>query len=179
MAASIKYCGRPFRGGGLCLPSHKSGGLGGSAPQPKPKNFENNSKKSLGRKYLWDNLLRPVISSSSRICFYFELSSCHSFCRCQATSALDDRDSLGLPKFNNVSLKQYFFRRISRSNTASIFQFFEKILAGGRCPPDPPNFGWGGFAPPDPPLDGYWPGGCRPPDPPCFFFSPLTTGAPS
>ena len=26
------------------------------------------------------------------------------------------------------------------------------FLAGGRCPPDPPVFGWGGKAPPDPPL---------------------------
>ena len=32
--------------------------------------------------------------------------------------------------------------------------FFEQfsVLAGGRCPPDPPVFGWGGKAPPDPPL---------------------------
>ena len=29
-----------------------------------------------------------------------------------------------------------------------------KILAGGRCPPDPPVFGWGGKAHPDPPLNG-------------------------
>ena len=28
------------------------------------------------------------------------------------------------------------------------------FLAGGRCPPDPPVFGWGGKAPPDPPLNG-------------------------
>ena len=34
------------------------------------------------------------------------------------------------------------------------FSFFRKILAGGRCPPDPPVFGWGGKAPPDPPLNG-------------------------
>ena len=27
-------------------------------------------------------------------------------------------------------------------------------MAGGRCPPDPPVFGWGGKAPPDPPLNG-------------------------
>ena len=33
------------------------------------------------------------------------------------------------------------------------FPFFRKILAGGRCPPDPPVFGWGGKAPPDPPLN--------------------------
>ena len=35
-----------------------------------------------------------------------------------------------------------------------IFFLFSKkksVLAGGRCPPDPPNFGWGGKAPPDPP----------------------------
>ena len=34
-----------------------------------------------------------------------------------------------------------------------IFKIFKKnsVLAGGRCPPDPPNFGWGGKAPPDPP----------------------------
>ena len=34
------------------------------------------------------------------------------------------------------------------------WHFFEKfsVLAGGRCPPDPPVFGWGGKAPPDPPL---------------------------
>ena len=37
-------------------------------------------------------------------------------------------------------------------------KFFEKkfekfsVLAGGRCPPDPLGFGWGGKAPPDPPL---------------------------
>ena len=37
MAASIKCDERPFRGGlgGLCPPSQKLGGLGGSAPQPK------------------------------------------------------------------------------------------------------------------------------------------------
>ena len=28
------------------------------------------------------------------------------------------------------------------------------VLAGGRCPPDHPNFGWGGKAPPDPPRNG-------------------------
>ena len=34
------------------------------------------------------------------------------------------------------------------------WHFFEKlsVLAGGRCPPDPPVFGWGGKARPDPPL---------------------------
>ena len=45
MAALIKCDERPFKGGvwggkvwgGLCLPSQKSGGLGGSAPQPKTK----------------------------------------------------------------------------------------------------------------------------------------------
>ena len=30
-------------------------------------------------------------------------------------------------------------------------KIFEIFLAGGRCPPDPPIFGWGGKAPPDPP----------------------------
>ena len=30
--------------GGLCPPSQKPGGLGGSAPQPKPKNFRKNAK---------------------------------------------------------------------------------------------------------------------------------------
>ena len=35
-------------------------------------------------------------------------------------------------------------------------KFFKKIsvLAEGRCPPDPPNFGWGAKAPPDLPLNG-------------------------
>ena len=27
-------------------------------------------------------------------------------------------------------------------------------MAGRRCPPTPPVFGWGGKAPPDPPLNG-------------------------
>ena len=33
--------------------------------------------------------------------------------------------------------------------------FFENfsVLAGGRCPRDPPVFGWGAKAPPDPPLE--------------------------
>ena len=63
MAASIKCDERPFRGGseGICPPRQNLEGLGGSAPQPKPKNFEKNSKKYLGRKYLWDNLFRPVV----------------------------------------------------------------------------------------------------------------------
>ena len=37
---------------------------------------------------------------------------------------------------------------------------FEKNLAGGRCPPDPPNFGWGG-------VTGLA-GGRQPPRPPAF-----------
>ena len=44
LAASIKCCGRPFRGGvwvGFVPPSQKTGGLGSSAPQP---NFEKFSK---------------------------------------------------------------------------------------------------------------------------------------
>ena len=86
--------------------------------------------------------------------------------------------AFGIIIFNNVSLKQYLFRGIFRSNTASIFRFFGKILAGGRCPPDPPNFGWGGFAPPDPPLDGFSRGAAAPRTPRVFFFSPLTTRAP-
>ena len=35
-----------------------------------------------------------------------------------------------------------------------VVPFSLKFLAGGRCPPDPPIFGWGGKAPPDPPLNG-------------------------
>ena len=37
-------------------------------------------------------------------------------------------------------------------NGLNVFEkIFEKILAGGRCPPDPSNFGWGGKVLPDPP----------------------------
>ena len=32
-----------------------------------------------------------------------------------------------------------------------VVPFSLNFLAGGRCPPDPPVFGWGGKAPPDPP----------------------------
>ena len=42
MAALIKCDERPFKGeglGGLCPPQLNSGGLEGSAPQPKPKNI--------------------------------------------------------------------------------------------------------------------------------------------
>ena len=35
-----------------------------------------------------------------------------------------------------------------------LFSFFRKILAGGRCPPDAPIFGWGGFVGETPPLNG-------------------------
>ena len=38
--------------------------------------------------------------------------------------------------------------------TVAQIRYFTKILAGGRCPPDPPIFGWGGKAPPDSPLNG-------------------------
>ena len=63
-------------------------------------------------------------------------------------------------------------------NGFSVFEkIFEKILAGGRCPPDPPNFGWGGFAPPDPPLDGFSRGAAAPRTPRVFFFSSDDTGA--
>ena len=67
----------------------------------------------------------------------------------------------------------------------TFWHFFEKIsvLAGGRCPPDPPVFGWGGKAFPDPPLKqslvtfdrGGQTGLPRSND---LFSAPLTTRAP-
>ena len=65
------------------------------------------------------------------------------------------------------------------------WHFFEKfsVLAGGRCPPDPPVFGWGGKAPPDPPLKRSFVtfdrgGQTGPPRSNAFFSAPLTTRAP-
>ena len=58
-------------------------------------------------------------------------------------------------KFGNDVSRQLPCFTVCAFFVFSIFRLFEKILAGGRCPPDPPNFGWGGFAPPDPPLDGF------------------------
>ena len=63
------------------------------------------------------------------------------------------------------------------------FSFFRKILAGGRCPPDPPGFGWGGKAPPDsPPKRSFVTfdrgGQAGPPRSNDFFSAPLTTRAP-
>ena len=57
------------------------------------------------------------------------------------------------------------------------------FLAGGRCPPDPPVFGWGGKAPPDPPLKRSFVtfdrgGQTGPPRSNDFFSAPLTTRAP-
>ena len=53
----------------------------------------------------------------------------------------------------------------SKKNRKKIRKIFEKfsVLAGGRCPPGPPNFGWGGRSPPDPPLPS-------PRTPRVFFF---------
>ena len=51
--------GCPVQGlGGLCPPSQNSGGPGGSAPQPKPKNFE-------GYDYLWIWLLGYSVGIST------------------------------------------------------------------------------------------------------------------
>ena len=65
------------------------------------------------------------------------------------------------------------------------FFFFRNfsVLAGGRCPPDPPNFGWGGKAPPDPPLNGRSSHLIEAAkrgrlDQMIFFSAPLTTHAP-
>ena len=58
------------------------------------------------------------------------------------------------------------------------------FLAGGRCPPDPPVFGWGGKAPLDPPLNGRSSHLMEAAkrgrlDQMKFFSVPLTTRAPS
>ena len=50
--------------------------------------------------------------------------------------------------------KKVTWKKLRRKKKNFFFLFFRKILAGGRCPPDPPGFGWGGKAPPDPPLNG-------------------------
>ena len=44
---------------------------------------------------------------------------------------------------------------LTREGFGRFWHFFEKfsVLAGGRCPPDTPVFGWGGKASPDPPLN--------------------------
>ena len=57
------------------------------------------------------------------------------------------------------------------------------VLAGGRCPPDRPNFDWGGKAPPDPPLKWSFVtfdrgGQTGPPRSNAFFFGAVDdTGA--
>ncbi len=64
--------------------------------------------------------------------------------------------------------------------------FFENfsVLAGGRCPPDPPVFGWGGAKPPQtPPLNGRSSHLIEAAkrgrlDQMIFFSAPLTTRAP-
>ena len=63
-----------------------------------------------------------------------------------------------------------------------LFKYFS-VLAGGRCPPDPPVFGWGGKAPPDPPLNGRSSHLIEAAkrgrlDQMIFFSAPLTTRAP-
>ena len=77
----------------------------------------------------------------------------------------------------------------NREGSGKFFFFFRKcfekfsVLAGRRCPPDPPVFGWGGKAPQTLPLNG------RPQhlieaakrgrlDQMIFFSAPLTTRAP-
>ena len=67
--------------------------------------------------------------------------------------------------------------------TVAQIRYFTKILAGGRCPPDPPIFGWGGKAPPDPSLKRSFVtfdrgGQTGPPRSNDFFSAPLTTRAP-
>ena len=57
-----------------------------------------------------------------------------------------------------------------------IFEIFS-ILAGGRCPPDPLVFGWGGKASPDPPLDGFSRGAAAPRTLRVLFFASDDTGA--
>ena len=68
-------------------------------------------------------------------------------------------------------------------NTFISKYFFVFVLAGGRCPPDPPIFGWGGKAPPDPPLNGRSSHLIEAAkrgrlDQMIFFSAPLTTRAP-
>ena len=62
----------------------------------------------------------------------------------------------GAPPVNRC-LTQYFKREYHQAiffeNFLNFFEKFSKNLAGGRCPPDPPVFGWGGFAPPDIPPE--------------------------
>ena len=61
--------------------------------------------------------------------------------------------------------------------------FLVNFSLGGRCPPDPPVFGWGGKAPPDPPLNGRSSHLIEAAkrgrlDQMIFFSAPLTTRAP-
>ena len=63
------------------------------------------------------------------------------------------------------------------------YHFCFRFLAGGRCPPDPPIFGWGGRAPPDPPVNGRSSHLIEAAkrgrlDQMIFFPAPLTTRAP-
>ena len=57
--------------------------------------------------------------------------------------------------------------RVVISISSHILRNFS-VLAGGRCPPDLPNFGWGGKAP-RPPLDGFSRGAAAPRTPRIFF----------
>ena len=76
--------------------------------------------------------------------------------------------------------KPTFQDRLSKNKKKVVFF---SILAGGRCPPDPPVFGWGGKAPPDPPLNGRSSHLIEAAkrgrlDQMIFFSAPLTTRAP-
>ena len=71
---------------------------------------------------------------------------------------------------------------VEKKKNFFFFFVFSKILAGGRCPPDPPGFGWGGKAPPDPPPKRSFVtfdrgGQTGPPRSNAFFSAPLTTRA--
>ena len=57
--------------------------------------------------------------------------------------------SFDLPKVLTAMLNRVSLYLVP---TVAQIRYFTKILAGGRCPPDPPIFGWGGKVPPDPPL---------------------------
>ena len=87
----------------------------------------------------------------------------------------EDRSFTGIGEISSNIFSQnivYFF-----------FKFFPKffknfsVLAGGRCPPDTPVFGWGAKAPPDHPLDGFSRGAAAPQTPRAIFPSDDTGAA--
>ena len=130
---------------GALPPSQKSGGLGGSAPQPKMKNFE------LPRNRFLEKLFQEKQLTVCTSCMLEpeETHREHGICGILDKATEEIAISGGQEKY----VEEVTLEKIKNKSIFYLFDlsFFRKVLAEGRCPSDPAVLGWGQSRPRPPP----------------------------